>query len=739
MGLARISRQPKTRFGQEVLRLIRRRGNTSVSIGVGITLALISARIGFAGPAPTQPSLSVTVIDRDLRPSDFDDPAWESAAAARDLFQQEPDEGQPATLATDCRVLATPHALLFRFVMDEPAPEFVAHELRRDADLSNDDRVALVLDTYHDRRNAYFFATNPNGAREDGLVTEEGDPSLDWDGVWDVRVRRTPKGWDALFLIPYSTLNFPGGGETWGFNFSRILRRRNETVRWSGWKRPFAISKISLAGDLSGIPPMSARRLNALTPYAAGAVDHRENEDTDLLGRAGFDFRHGLTSSTEADLTVNTDFAETEADTEQFNFGRTDLFFPEKRLFFLQRSQIFAFGNVNTTLPFFSRRIGLTNVDTAFPTPIPINAGLKLTGRLGWTDFGALAVQTRETAGEPRTNFFVGRFKQDLGHASYLGALFTDIERDTDDPSRAYSRTFGADAGVSLTPQWRASGFFTRTSNPGLSGETSAWDLNTTYNSEYVNGFFERSDIGSTFDPQMGFVAQNGIHWTFADVELTPRPRWPGLKNLSFESFYSFKYNEDGSLNEREYQYTARAEWQSGAYSDNDIVNVFDENLTEPLELTPEVTIPVGMYHFVRHQIAFGTDPTQAFAFQANFNFGDYYGGRRDRYVGRVFWKPSEHIGTTLIEDYNVVRLPQGDFNLSLLSARLDWNPTVRLLSSLIVQSDNVDHLKSVQAIMRWLIDPASDLFAVYERQMGIGFERPGTRFTLKLRKTFDL
>src|SRR5262249_32280054 len=141
-------------------------------------------------------SLAVLRLERDLSAADFDDPAWETAPAARDLFQQEPNEGQPATLKTECRVVATPKALLLRFSMEEPASELVAQELRRDADLSTDDRVAFVLDTYHDRRNAYFFATNPNGAREDGLVTEEGDPSLDWDGVWDVRVRRTSAGWD---------------------------------------------------------------------------------------------------------------------------------------------------------------------------------------------------------------------------------------------------------------------------------------------------------------------------------------------------------------------------------------------------------------------------------------------------------------------------------------------------------------------------------------------------------------
>jgi len=713
------------------------------SVG-GVLCGPIAALLLHAAPLEGQPSPRALVAadtPRDLSAADFDDPAWEAAPAASELFQQEPEEGRPATLHTECRVLATPKALLIRFVMEEPAAEIVAHELRRDADLSNDDRIAFLIDTYHDRRNAYLFATNPHGVREDGLITEEGAPSLDWDGVWDVQVRRTPQGWDALFRIPYATLNFPGGaGGVWGFNFSRLLRHRNEIARWSGWKRPYPLSKVSQAGELTGVPAMPARRLRSLTPYVEGAVNRRQNPpDTDLLGKAGFDFRYGLTSSTEADLTANTDFAETEADTQQFNFGRASLFFPEKRSFFLQRSQIFAFGSSTTTLPFFSRRIGLTNVDSASPTPIPIDAGLKLTGRLGPTDFGALAVHTREASGEPRSDFFASRVKQDLGHASYVGALFTDIVRSTNDPSRGYSRTYGADAGVSLTPEWSASGFYARTSNPGLSGETSAWDLNLAYAGAYANGRIERGNIGSSFDPQMGFVSQNGIHSTFADLEVTPRPHALGLQNLGFETFYSFKYNEDGSLNEREYQYTFRAVGLNGAYSDNDIVNVFDENLTVPLVLTDTVTIPIGLYHFVRHQIAFGTNPSRSVAFQANFNFGGYYGGHRNRYVGRLFLKPNEHLAFSIIQDYNAVRLPQGNFNLSLFSSRVDWNASVRLLSSVIIQSDNVDRLTNIQAIFRWLIDAGTDVFFVYDRQVGRGFERPGTRVTVKFRKTFDL
>jgi hypothetical protein len=292
---------------------------------------------------------------------------------------------------------------------------------------------------------------------------------------------------------------------------------------------------------------------------------------------------------------------------------------------------------------------------------------------------------------------------------------------------------------LNFTPEWSFNGFYVETDNPRVSGETNAWKAEITYNGEYAYMQLHRSDTGSAFQPQMGFVSENGIHQNFFDFAVTPRPKVLGLRNLSFETFYLIKYNENGSLHEREYQYTFRANWLNGAYTDDDIVDIFDENLTEPLRLTESVTIPVGEYHFTRHQISMGTNPSRPLSFQANFNFGGYYAGRRNRYEGRLVWKPSEHVGISVIEDYNAVRLPQGDFNLSLVSGRVDWNASVRLLSSVIVQSDNVERLTSVQMILRWLIDPATDFFAVYGRQTGAGFERPGTRITVKFRRTFDL
>ena len=710
-----------------------------VKRGFLASVVLVATATAAAAQAPARTLAAVRAV-REVDADAFDDPAWAAAPAAASLVQQEPAEGKPATLAAECRVVATPHALVFRFSMEEPRSEIVAREMRRDAVLDNDDRIEIVLDTNHDRRNAYYFATNPNGVRVDGLVTEEQAPSLDWDAVWDVHVRRRPDGWDAIFSIPYAALTFHADANgAWGFNFSRDAKRRGETDRWSGWQRPFSVAKISLAGELHGVGSADKRAFRELTPYASGTVDRREDAGkTSLLGKAGGDFRMGLGESSEADLTINTDFAETEPDTQQFNFGRSALFFPEKRQFFLQRAQVFAFGDPATTLPFFSRTIGLNGADP--PEEVPIDAGLKATGRWGASDLGALAVQTREGAGEPRTDFFVGRVKEDLGHASYVGGLFTDVERALPASSaRAWSRTFGADAGVSVTPEWSTSGFWVETRNPGASGETGAWNAQVDYRGAFANGELRRSDIGSRYDPQAGFVAQTGIHETFADVEITPRPAAPGLRNLGFETFYDYKYGENGELSEREYQYTFRAEWLNGAYSDNDIVDVFDENLVEPLVLTPKVSVTPGVYHFVRHQIAAGTDLTRSFAAQVNFNFGGYYGGTRNRYIGRIFWKPGEHLSLSVIEDFNAVRLPEGNFDLSLFSFRLDWNPSVRWITSAVVQSDNVDQLTDTQIIVRWLADPATDVFFVFDRQVGAGFSRPGTKFVVKVRRSFNL
>ncbi|MEO6323604.1 MAG: DUF5916 domain-containing protein [Thermoanaerobaculia bacterium] len=682
------------------------------------------------------PALPVHVVPTELAPDAFDDPAWSTAVPIEKSTQQEPEEGAPATLGIDCRAIATPRALLLRFRLAQPRAAIVAHELRRDSTLTSDDQIVFVLDTWHDRRNAYYFATNPNGVRVDGLISEQRAPSLDWDTVWDVRVRRTPAGWEALFRIPFASLAFAGvENGTWGFNFAREARRIHERSRWTGWTRPWKLHQVSHAGDLTGIPPMPSRRLRQVTPYVAGAYDHRESPaDDSFLGKPGLDLRYGVTSSIEADLTINTDFAETEVDAQQFNFGRTSLFFPEKRSFFLQRSQVFEFGDKDTAIPFFSRRIGLSDQGSE----IPIDAGLKTTGRAGRTEFGALAVQTRTADGVPRSDFFVGRVKQDVGHSTYVGALVTDVERAGDTgllPGR--SLTWGIDLESNPFPELRVNSYYTRTETPGVAGRNAAWSIDGFYTGKNIRGELQRASFGSAYEPAVGFVAASGVAFWFLSLGGIARPRVLGVQDVSFDVFYFPRDNEDGSANERLANAKFTVNWLNGAYFDASFTN-FDERLGDPLDLNEHATIPSGRYRFDRQTIAIGSNPTRSVAVQVSASQGGYYGGQRRGYHARLDVKPSSHFGVSLIEDYNVVRLPGGDFDLSLVSARVDWNASVRLLTSVVVQSNNLDELTNVQAIVRWLIDPATNLFVVFNRQSGAGFERPGTRLTAKFQKTFE-
>ena len=334
----------------------------------------------------------------------------------------------------------------------------------------------------------------------------------------------------------------------------------------------------------------------------------------------------------------------------------------------------------------------------------------------------------------------MGRWKQGLGRSTYVGALFTDVERAEDAGSGRprRSRTFGIDTGVQLHPDWKFLGYWVGTSAPQDRGNTSAWSADLYYTGYNLRGEIQAARFGSGYDPQAGFVRQGGIRFFFGQLGWLARPAIAGIQDVLVDVYTFPKYNDDdGRLNERDTHYRVHANWRNGAFAEASL-NDFDENLTEPLVLGNGATIAPGRYRFLRPQAGLGTNPSRALSFQANASLGDYYDGRRDTYTARLFWKPSEHVAISGIESYNVVRLPGGDFDLSLASVRVDWNASVALLASLSVQSDTLDRLTHVQTIVRWLIDPATDFFAVYDSQSGAGFESPGSRVTVKFRRTFD-
>ncbi len=353
----------------------------------------------------------------------LDDAAWAPAEASEAFVQVDPREGEPPTERTEIRALHdSDYLYLAIHCFDREPSKIIGTQMKRDAALETDDRVAVVIDTFEDRRNGFFFEMNPAGAKVDALIASNGqDINEAWDAIWEGRATIDAAGWSVEMAIPFKSLSFAPELTTWGFNVQRTIKRRLETDRWASPRRNVSVSQVSEAGSLSGLEDIRQGIGLDLVPFFAARWNDDGN-DEDTLGKPGFDAFYRLSPSFGAALTVNTDFAETEVDQRRINLTRFPLFFPEKRDFFLQDAGIFQFADLDSDLiPFFSRRIGLTDSGEE----VPIEIGGKLTGRAGDFNVGILDVQTGEADDFDAANLFVTRVSKNVGEQSTIGGIFT--------------------------------------------------------------------------------------------------------------------------------------------------------------------------------------------------------------------------------------------------------------------------------------------------------------------------
>ncbi len=388
----------------------------------------------------------------------LDEASWAGAPLADKFVQNDPREGEPATYDTEVRMLYDDRALYIGVFARDPEPgAIIVNELRKDFNTGTADGFQVVIDTFHDERNGYQFAINPGGAKWDSQMSNEGrDQNQNWDGIWDVGTRIGEDGWYAEIEIPFKTLKFgPDELQNWGVNFQRRLRRRNENSYWAPLRRIHQLSRVSMAGTYEGLQGLTPGANIRIKPYALANMNKLADVRLDKDYDAGFDVKYGVTSGLTWDFTVNTDFSQVEADEQQVNLTRFNLFFPEKRDFFLENSGVFQFGSGNTggggggggggrqnasqdMIFFFSRQIGLSPAGDA----IPLLAGTRLTGRVGDWSVGALNIQQREQGLSPSTNFTSLRARRDILANSDLGVMFLN----KDPNGRDYNRAFGADA-----------------------------------------------------------------------------------------------------------------------------------------------------------------------------------------------------------------------------------------------------------------------------------------------------
>jgi Domain of unknown function (DUF5916)/Carbohydrate family 9 binding domain-like len=661
----------------------------------------------------------------------LDDLIWLQAPPITDFRQREPYEGQPATERTEVRVLYSRNEVYFGIAChDSLVNGPVATQLRRDVTQELDDYFEIIIDSRHDRRNAYVFQINPLGTQRDALITDEqagetqdGDPG--WDGVWTSSARTTSDGWTATVAIPFSTLNFMRSRDVvWGINFKRFIRRKNEEDIWSGWRRTFGANKLSQAGELHGINDIGNGRLFIIKPYVLGGFSHLPPDanangltpGTSALHTGGVDIKIGLRSNLVANLTGNTDFADSDVDVQQFNLTPYKLFFPEKRQFFLENAGVFAFPmslESGGDQLFFSRQIG---IDPITGEQVPINGGAKVTGSLAGFELGVMDVDTRSSGPNPWANYAVLRLKRSLwGTGSYLGVM--GIDKRSGDLTFPFNQTSGVDGRFVLFKSLVLNGYAAQTRTPGYSSGQSNLGAGMNFRSNWLDFEAEHRKIGPNFNPQVGFLERTDCICDFLDATIKTRPSFWGVRELQFEGFIFHAPDTHHVVQTQEWQSTFRAEFHNGSYTDDDIVDVFAQRLTTPFNIYKNVHIPVGVYNWTRHQLTYGTPQNRRVTMQFFERFGTYYNGRLNELRVRTSYRANERLSLSLGPQWNRFRLPLPDGNFSVVFGALetDYAFSRSLSLSTILQVDTANtQAVSANVRLRWNYRPDSDLYVIY-------------------------
>lgn len=723
---------------------------------------LATTLLGMAAPARAQTAHELTkaaTVSRIVSPVTVDgalsEPVWAAAQVIDDFVQQEPDINRPATERTEVRVLADASAFYFGITCTQ-AGHVIARERRRDNPLADDDRFEIVLDTFHDHRNAYHFAINPLGTQYDALATDEGrDVNVDWDERWWSETQITATGWSAEIKIPFSALRSDPARDEFGINFLRFTRGTNERVLWTAWDRDFQFLQVSQAGHLTGVRDLPTGLRLRIKPYGLGGVrrDITTGGSRRRVSDIGLEVaKFSLTPALTAELTVNTDFAQTEVDEAVVNLTRFPIFFPEKREFFLERAGIFEFGlggrrgspqNERNLQMFFSRRIGLTESRE----PVDIIAGAKVVGRAAGMDLGVMSVQTdrfENTPGLPAeaphdgraqagSNYTVVRTKRNVLARSNVGAFLSNRQSDASE----YNRVAGADATFTLFKNTDVQGFVARSWTPGRDGDSLAGRAKYNWFTDRYELFAEHLYVGPDFQHDVGFVQRTNIQRSNLAAIWQPRPGVLNIRNLVFRSELIYTTDVARRPLTREQVFQASSRWQSDDALRFNITNTFDR-LDRPFTIADNVTLAPGDYNFREQFVEGEVGGKRIVSGRVRYTTGDFYSGTRHGVRITPAFKPSSLVSVETSYEVNDVTLREGAFTTHVVNARVNVNPSNRWLTTTLVQYDSASHRQVVFARANYIYRPGDDVFVIVNRTTERGSGRPA-EYTVQLKMTYSL
>jgi hypothetical protein len=652
----------------------------------------------------------------------MDEPVWMTTDLADNFHRVLPTDTGYAVAKTEVRVTYNETTLFMGIVCYDPLPgKRPVESLRRDFQFGKNDNFLVFIDTYNDQTNGFSFGVSPAGAQWDGQQANGGTVNLNWDIKWRSAVRNYDDRWVAEFAIPFRSMRYNGGEAEWGINFSRQDLKANEKSSWAPMPRQFATATLAFTGSMVWDTPLPESNLRfSLIPYTSlkTTQDKEAGEPFKTKLTAGGDAKMILSTSMNLDLTVNPDYSQVEVDRQRTNLDRFELFFPEKRQFFLENSDLFANLGSENLRPFFSRRIGLTS---------PIQAGARLSGNIGndWRT-GVMDLQTGPKDDIPASNFAVGVLQRKVFQRSNISAfmvnkevMFFNNEEDTAFTGNDFNRVAGAEFNLaSADNRWTGKTFYHQSFYPGADGDAAAAAANITYATQYVNATLNQSWVGADYTAEVGYIRRRGYYEVNPGFQYKFFPHSSRIANHGPVFKTMMLFDPSLMLTDRESEVSYQVEWLNKSTIKADLENSY-VYLTDPFDPTNSGGIPLPAeteYRWNELSATFTSDIRKPFNFMLMILNGGYYNGNRYSVNSEIYYRLQPYAALALVSSYNNIKMPDpySDAELVLIGPRLDFTFTDKLFFTSLVQYNNqIDNL-NLNLRFQWRFAPVSDLYIVY-------------------------
>jgi len=651
----------------------------------------------------------------------MDEPVWMTTDLADNFHRVLPTDTGYAVARTEVRVIYNESTLYMGIICYDPTPgKRPVESLRRDFAFGKNDNFLVFIDTYNDQTNGFSFGVSPAGAQWDGQQANGGTVNLDWDIKWLSAVKNYDDRWVAEFAIPFRSMRYNGGESEWGINFSRQDLKANEKSSWAPMPRQFATATLAFTGSLVWDKPLPESGLRfSLIPYTSLKTTQNKEAGEPFKTKlnAGGDAKMILSTSMNLDLTVNPDYSQVEVDRQRTNLDRFELFFPEKRQFFLENSDLFANLGTDNLRPFFSRRIGLTS---------PIQAGARLSGKIGndWR-IGMMDLQTGAKDDIPASNFAVGVIQRKVFQRSNVSAFLVNKEvmlsnnEDTTYTGNDFNRVAGAEFNLaSADNRWTGKTFYHQSFYPGADGDAAAAAANITFATQYFSATVNQSWVGADYTAEVGYIRRRGYYDVSPALQYKFFPHSSRIANHGPILKSMMLFDPSFSLTDRESEVSYQVEWLNKSIFKFDVEDDY-VLLTEPFDPTNSGGVPLpanSEYKWNELSATFTSDIRKSFNFSVMGLYGGFYNGTRYALNSEIYYRVQPYGSIAIVTSYNNIQMPDpyNSAELVLIGPRLDFTFTDKLFFTSLVQYNNqIDNL-NLNLRFQWRFAPVSDLFIVY-------------------------